>query len=199
MKKEDKIKNFLKKYYFESWSYIKESRNFIYLVISVFFLFSLIGFFIPAPDSIFNQILIFIDELLSKTDGMSQTELIRFIFLNNVQSSFVGLFFGALLGIFPLIAIIVNGYLLGFVSSMSVNLEGIFILWKLVPHGIFELPAVFISMGLGLKLGTFIFQKNRFKIFKKYFRNSLIVFLFVIIPLLILAAIIEGILIFLGK
>ena len=71
------------------------------------------------------------------------------------------------------------------------------VLWRIFPHGIFELPAVFISLGLGLKLGTFIFQRNKLKAFAEFFWNSLRVFLFIVLPLLIIAAIIEGSLIFL--
>jgi len=50
---------------------------------------------------------------------------------------------------------------------------------------------------MGLKFGTFIFQKKRMKSFKNYFWNGLRVFLLVVIPLLIIAAVIEGSLIFL--
>jgi len=183
--------------YKKSWNFIKESRNFIYSVIGVFFVFLLIGFFIPTPTAISEQILKFIEELLQKTQDMGHFELISFIFFNNVQSSFFGMILGIFLGIFPLMAAIANGYLLGFVSSLVVNSEGVFILWRLFPHGIFELPAIFISLGLGLKMGTFIFQKKKLESLKKYFLNSLKVFLFFVLPLLIIAAIIEGTLIFL--
>ncbi|MAH03760.1 hypothetical protein CMI39_03170 [Candidatus Pacearchaeota archaeon] len=185
----------LKEQYRASWNYIKESKNFIYSVIGLFFVFILIGFFLPTPEFIVEQILEFIKDLLEKTKDMSQGELIRFILLNNAQTSFFGIIFGLLLGIFPVIVTIVNGYLLGFVASISVKQEGFFVLWKLLPHGIFELPAIFISFGLGLKLGTFIFKNNRGKSFREYLINSLRVFLFIILPLLIIAAIIEGILI----
>ena len=120
----------------------------------------------------------------------------EFIFLNNAQSSFMGIVLGVLLGIFPVIATIANGFILGFVASLSVDSEGFFVLWRIFPHGIFELPAIFISFGLGLKTGTFVFQKKKFESFKNYLYNSLKVFLFIIIPLLIIAAIIEGTLIF---
>ncbi len=123
---------------------------------------------------------------------MSQGELIKFIFLNNLQSSFYGMIFGVLLGIFPMIAAIANGYLLGFVASISVENGGFLVLWRLLPHGIFELPAVFISLGLGLKFGMFIFQKRKLESFREYFFNSLRVFFLIIIPLLIIAGIIEG-------
>ncbi|MBA7634041.1 hypothetical protein ES703_41615 [subsurface metagenome] len=192
MKKMNKKRFNLKEEYKKSWNYLKESKNFIYIIMAIFFVFVLIGFFIPAPDSLVKQILEFIEELLEKTQGMSHGELIKFIFLNNLQSSFYGMIFGVLLGIFPMIAAIANGYLLGFVASISVENGGFLILWRLLPHGIFELPAVFISLGLGLKFGMFIFQKRKLESFKEYFFNSLRTFLLIIIPLLIIAGIIEG-------
>lgn len=190
----------IKKEYKESWNYLKQSKNFIYAAIGIFLFFVLFGFFVPAPDFLSEKIMKFIQELLEKTSGLSPLELIYFIFLNNIQSSFFGMIFGILFGVFPLIAIIFNGYVLGFVSSMSIQKEGFFVLWRLLPHGIFELPALFISLGLGLKLGSFVFNKNIKKSFKEYLINSIKVFLLIIIPLLIIAAFIEGGLIsFLGN
>lgn len=196
MKKKDERFD-LKKEYKKSWKYVKESKNFIYAIIISFFVFALIGFFVPTPDFISEQILNFIRELLEKTKDFSQFELIRFIFLNNVQNSFYGLIFGVFLGIPSILAALSNGYLLGFVSSMSVDNGGFISLWRLLPHGIFELPAIFISLGLGVKIGSFIFYKKKFEILKKYFFNSLRVFFLIIIPLFIIAAIIEGSLIYL--
>lgn len=191
--------NFFKDNYQKSWNYLKESKNFIYIILILFFLFFIIGYFLPVPESIVTLILEFIEELLKKTSGMSQGELIRFILFNNIKSSFFGIIFGIILGIFSVIAAISNGFLLGFVASKTAQMEGIFILWKLFPHGIFEIPALIISAGLGLKLGTFIFQKKKLESLKNYLLNSLRVFLFVIVPLLILAAFIEGSLIFFFK
>jgi len=187
-----KQKDFFKENYIQSWEYIKESRHFIYSIIILFLLFSLLGFFFPAPENISAYILEFIENLLNKTEGMSQGELIKFIFVNNIQGSFFGMIFGAFLGIFSLISVIANGYILGFVAAKSMQSQGILILLRLLPHGIFEIPALFISLGLGLKLGAFIFQKKKLKSFQMYLWESLRVFLFVVIPLLILAAIIEG-------
>lgn len=186
----------LKNEYKLSWDFINESRKFIYLIILVFVGFMLIGFFAPVPDSIKQQIFDFIKELIAKTQGMSQLDLIQFIFLNNLQSSFMGMILGVVFGIFPIIATIVNGYLLGVIGSLSVDSEGILSLWRILPHGIFELPAIFISLGLGLKIGTFIFEKEKSKSFKEFFWNSLRVFIFIVLPLLIIAAVIEGSLIF---
>ncbi len=186
----------LKEEYVKSWNYIKESKNSIFIVLIIFFIFTFIGFFVSPPEVLFNEILKFIQDLVEKTSGMSYLELIRFIFLNNLGSSFFGMILGVFLGIFPVISIISNGYLLGFVSSLSVENNGLTLLYKLLPHGIFELPAIFISLGLGLRLGGFIFRKKRERTFWEYILESLRVFFFIVIPLLIIAAIIEGSLIF---
>ena len=57
----------LKKEYGKSFDYIKDSKNFIFVVIAVFFVFSFIGFFIPVPDVITEKIFEFIKQLLEQT------------------------------------------------------------------------------------------------------------------------------------
>jgi stage II sporulation protein M len=195
MKKKRKKLN-LKKEYENCWNYIKESKRFIYLAIALFLVFALIGFFIPTPANLSNQIMVFIEELLAKLEGMSQGQLIGFIFFNNLRSSFFGLVLGGLFGVIPGLFAISNGYILGFVSSLSVAENGVKSLLSLLPHGIFELPAIFLSLGLGLKFGMFIFQKKRIEAFKEYLSNSLKIFLLIILPLLLIAGIIEGYLIY---
>jgi len=185
--------------YSESWKYIQSCKTQIYWIISLFFVFAIIGFLIPMPKEAMNLILEYIKQILAQTEGMSTSQLISFIFLNNLQASFIGLAFGIFFGVIPLFLIIMNGYILGFVSFLTVDKGSVLSLLSLFPHGIFELPAVFISLGMGLKLGTFLFQKNKRKFFEKNFSNSLRVFIFVIIPLLAIAAVIEGSLIFLMK
>jgi len=199
MKNKKKEEFNIKEQYKKSFEFLKESKIFVFSVIILFFVFVLIGFFVSAPESVAEQIRKFIEELLKQTEGMSATELIGFIISNNLQTSFFGMIFGVILGIFPLLLAMSNGYLLGFVSKLSVQTDGFLSLWRLLPHGIFELPAVFISLGLGMKIGSFIFQKKKLKSFKKYFLNSLRVFFFIVIPLLIIAGIIEGALMFLSS
>lgn len=182
----------LREEYKQSWGYIKESKRFIYFAIFIFLIFLLIGFFVPAPKFLSRYIIEYLKILLEQTKGFSNFDWIRFIFLNNLQSSFFGMVFGMVFGIYSLFGAIANGYLLGFVGSISVAENGFSVLWKILPHGIFELPAIFLSLGLGLKLGSFIYQRKKKESFKNFFFNSLRVFFYIIIPLLIVAAIIEG-------
>lgn len=195
MKKNKKRGFSLKEEYKECWTYLKDSKKFIYAIIAIFLGFAIIGFFLPAPNYLIEKILEFIEELLIKIDGLSQFQLIRFIFFNNLKSSFFGMILGVLFGVFPIFAAIANGYILGFVSALVVSSEGVLSLWRLIPHGIFEFPAIFISLGLGLKLGTFVFNKNKRKFFRENILKSLKIFWWIVIPLLIIAGIIEGFLV----
>jgi stage II sporulation protein M len=197
MKKRQKAKkkfNLLNEYR-QSWKYVKESKRFIYFILGIFLLFAVVGFTFPLPQDFYDRLINYLKQLLEQTKGMSQFELIKFIIFNNVKSTFFGIFFGVILGIFPLVSALANGYVLGFVSLLSVNSAGVTSLWKIFPHGIFELPAIFISLGLGLKMGTFIFKKEKLKTFESYLINSVRAFLLIVIPLLVIAGIIEGTLI----
>jgi len=191
-----KKRGFFKEIYNDIWNYLRELKIFILIILLLFFIFVLIGFAVPAPDMLQEMILDYIHKILEQTQGLSFFELVSFIFLNNTKSAFLGMVFGIFFGIFPVIVTLVNGYFLGYVSYLSVKAGGIISLISLLPHGIFELPAIFISLGMGLKLGGVVFNKNPKKSFKLLFINSIKVFVFLIIPLLIIAAIIESFLIF---
>ncbi|MEK6918278.1 MAG: stage II sporulation protein M [Nanoarchaeota archaeon] len=187
--------------YRRCFSFLKESRDFIYATILLFFIFGVIGFFFQDIlqllfKSLFkidlnSQLLVYLENLIIRTEGMNYLQLLGFIFFNNIQSSFFGLAFGIFFGLFPLISILLNGYILGFVAAISVKVSGIGILWKILPHGIFELPAVFISLGLGIKLGSYLFIHGKKSSFKEWLINSLRIFLLIVFPLLVIAAIIE--------
>ena len=97
---------------------------------------------------------------------------------------------------FPIFNAFFNGTLLGYVYSKAIVFEGYLVIWRLFPHGILELPAVFISLGLGVHLGAALFGKNKRETLITRSKKSLRVFLSVIVPLLILAALIESTFIF---
>jgi stage II sporulation protein M len=194
--------------YLKCYNFLKQSKDYIYFIILIFLIFVVLGFFFQDlinllfknlfGQNLNEQILTYLKNLLLQTEGMSSKELIGFIFLNNLQSSAMGIAFGLFFGIFPIIATVVNGYVLGFVALLSVKEQGITVLWRIFPHGIFELPAVFISLGLGVKMGVYIFKSKNKESFKNLLINSLRVFLLVVFPLLVIAAIIEGTLIIFG-
>ena len=135
------------------------------------------------------------EKIITETSELSTAELSIYILNNNLKNSFFAMSSGIILGIVPALTALSNGYVLGFVSALGVSVAGPFILFRLVPHGIFEFPAIIIALGTGTKLGMFWFGKNKKQELLRRVEGSLRVFLFFILPLLVIAAIVEGILI----
>ncbi len=178
---------------FNVLNFLKESRKYIYLATGPFFFAFLIGFLVNVPAEVETKILDMLRELVSKFDGLNTWQTVWAIFSNNLMVSFLVLILGVLIGIPSVWLALSNGFLVGFVAKFAVQQEGILILWRLLPHGIFELPAVLISIGLGIKIGfEWISVENSFL---RNVKNSLKTFIYLILPLLIIAAIIEGLLI----
>ncbi len=80
------------------------------------------------------------------------------IFANNVRSILVMLAGGLLLGIIPLAGTFINGVLVGIVGAVGARLTGNalppwLLVASLAPHGIFELPALWLGAAWGMKLG----------------------------------------------
>lgn len=116
------------------------------------------------------------------------------IFLNNAFLSLLFLVLGLALGILPVIFIAFNGYVVGVIVYLIAQERGMFfILLGLLPHGILELPMVFLSAGIGLRLGYQVFSAliGRPTQIKSEFKEGLTFYFHWILPLLLVAAIIE--------
>ncbi len=183
----------LKKQFLESIETIRHSKKCIYFGLGIFVLATLIGYFFPIFFA--NEILEIIEELINSLQGLSTFQIIMKIFVNNTLVSLLTILFGIVVGIFPLWTSIQNGYIIGFVMKLAVIEEGFGVLWRLVPHGIFELPAIFISIGLGLRLGEKVIKQHHPI---RFLKEAIRVFVFVVLPLLVVAALIEGLLIGMG-
>jgi stage II sporulation protein M len=192
-----KINKLIEKNYLESYRFFIECKKYISFV-SLVFLFSLI-LGLLFPEIIRDELTLMIEELVAQVQGMGGLELMGFIFLNNMWVSFLAIALGILLGFMPVLMAIFNGYLVGFVLHEAIALEGILVVWRLFPHGIFELPAVLFAMGVGVKLGRdLIYSNTPAKTLQRNLIEALRFYCFIVFPLLLIAAIIEGALIFLG-
>ncbi|MFA5992591.1 MAG: stage II sporulation protein M [Candidatus Pacearchaeota archaeon] len=185
-----------KRNFTKSWDFIKKSRNYILFVVILLLIFGFIGF-VFQPPALVEMLKKIIQELLDKANNLNFIEMFWFIFRNNVGVAVMSIVFGIVFAIFPILTIISNGYMLGFVANKAIESGGIFVIWKLFPHGIFELPAIIISLAFGIKLGLFLFSKNPKKSLVSHLMNAARVFFFIIVPLLLIAALIETSLIFL--
>jgi stage II sporulation protein M len=125
---------------------------------------------------------------------MSPLYIMLTIFINNAFVSLLSLVLGLALGVFPIVFIAFNGYLVGVISYIVGQQKGfLFILLALLPHGIIELPMVFLSASIGLRLGyhVFLYLIGRPTELKKELLQGLKFFFRWIVPLLFVAAIIE--------
>ena len=116
------------------------------------------------------------------------------IFLNNAFVSLLFLVLGLALGVLPVVFIAFNGYLVGVIAYLAAQERGLlFILLALLPHGILELPMVFLAAGIGLRLGHQVFSAliGKHTRIKREFKDGLIFYFRWILPLLLVAAIIE--------
>jgi stage II sporulation protein M len=95
----------------------------------------------------------------------------------------------------PVIFLIINGAILGAVIPAAVETKGLWsALMTVIPHGIFELPAIFVGTSIGLALGAHPWRRLAGKADTTLFSElgrGLRVFVRVILPLLLLAAAIE--------
>jgi len=212
--------------------FLTKSSRFFLASLIIFIIFFIVGVFFPIFFR--EEIINFIKSLGERISGMNAFQLIFFIFRNNLQASFFALVLGIFVCVFPIFMLIANGYLVGFVLHFAIVSEGPLVFWKLFPHGIFEIPAILISAGLGIKLGfdllhnyikknennnSYIFLTIIFGIIspfllflfllfsswsdnslktnlKNNFLSSIKIFLYIVFPLLVIAAVIEGLLIY---
>jgi stage II sporulation protein M len=142
------------------------------------------------PDLLENILKFFQD----KFGGIeSDQQLTSAIFIQNIESALFALIGGLILGIIPILFMATNGFLIGFVivalfvlNDAPIIPKVIYTLAGLLPHGIFEIPAVLLAAAFGWNLGTrFLIRPQpgitRWQVFKQGIKETLL-----IIPLIVL-------------
>jgi len=139
-----------------------------------------------------------IAELKELSDSLSplpQESVFIFIFLKNVLALLISFVFSPFLCLVPAMALILNGGILGAVSVIVSQEESLgFLLASLLPHGVFELPALFMgeaaAFGFGAAVIMALFKKERRKLLAEDIRQNLKL-LVISFALLFIAAIVE--------
>lgn len=101
-----------------------------------------------------------IQKMLAEQEN-TQLATFIFIFLNNSIKAVLVIFLGAVLGIAPVLFLVVNGLLVGFVVKISAAQYSS--VWELIvkgllPHGILEIPAIIIACAYGMRFGILLIQ-----------------------------------------
>ncbi|MBT7903223.1 stage II sporulation protein M [Candidatus Woesearchaeota archaeon] len=202
MRKKTKNKSkSIKKYEHEYFAFFKSifysHRYLLYVVISFFMLGFIAAFFMPNNFKLqlFDSL-----ALLVESVHTSNSALLTFnIFFNNLYVAVLMSLSGLLL-LPPFLLLLSNGLVIGLMFDLGfklAHLNGfipIQMVLGIIPHGIFELPALFLSSTLGVAvLLKLIFRKKLFIQFSfwKFARNNLKAFIEIVILLLLIAAIVE--------
>jgi len=127
---------------------------------------------------------------------LPQSSIFVFIFIKNVSAVLLSFAFSPIFCVMPVLALAVNGWLLGWVSTMVIQEKSLgYLLAGLLPHGIFELPALIMGEAVALSFGTAVILA----VFKKEKRNLLLPnlrqnlkYLTIALALFLIAAIIEA-------
>ena len=160
-----------------------------------------------------NQLLSGLENKAQSLTSQPPLQMMLGIFFNNASGGFMALLFGLFAGLFPLFFILTNGMVIGIMLEIMIVKYGVaygtlIFLVGVLPHGIFELPAIFISTAIGLKLGYEVVKaflmpllpgngsagtrlENGLTNVSLEFWNGLMIFIFWVLPILLVAALIE--------
>ncbi|QYX32728.1 stage II sporulation protein M [Sphaerospermopsis torques-reginae] len=117
------------------------------------------------------------------------------IMINNISVSFVAVAGGITAGLYTIYIMIFNGLLIGAVATLVGQNNLAYPFWAFVfPHGALELPAIFFAGGAGLLIAKAIVfpGKYRRRDAINYYSSLAAQLVFGIVPMLIIAGIIEG-------
>ena len=117
------------------------------------------------------------------------------LFTNNLRAMVLGVLYGFIPFLYlPALALGVNAAILGMLASL-IDGQWLLLAAGILPHGIFELPALFLSLAAGLCLCKNInvyIRKNEKGVMKPLLLNLLRVLALLVLPLLVIAAFMEA-------
>ena len=104
--------------------------------------------------NLFSEELYALEELGNFLGPFQATTAI-FIFFKNVFALLFSFILSPILCLFPILALVLNGSLISFISVIVTQQESLgFLLSGLLPHGIFEIPALIIGEAAALSFGA---------------------------------------------
>ncbi len=158
---------------------------------ALFFIAALIGYLAPMTQK--EMIGQELSAFFGPIKELTPPAILTLIFLNNALKSLITILLGFFFGLIPILFISGNGYLLGVLVSLARTRLGFGeVALRILPHALFEIPAFILAGSLGLWLGLKFFRKVRYREgFRTYLSLSLKNFLRIVIPLLLIAALIE--------
>jgi uncharacterized membrane protein SpoIIM required for sporulation len=141
----------VKTYFHESVKAIAEARTCIYIAIALYCCAIFVGWTYADNFSFLEDQ---VKKLAAQFAGKNAITFIFKIFLHNLIATYVAMCFVVLFGAVPTVIAVFNGLILGWVIARSPGGATANIWLVLIPHGIFEWPAMLIAWGVGLWRGV---------------------------------------------
>ena len=140
----------LKAFYTDALKAIAEARNSIFIAMALYCCAIIAGW-------AYADNLAFLEEQVKKLAaqfaGKNAIAFIFKIFLHNLIATYVAMCVVILFGVVPTIIAVFNGLILGWIIATAQERAEINIWMMIIPHGIFEWPAMIIAWGIGLWRG----------------------------------------------
>lgn len=152
----------------------KESRMYILAAGLIFMLGWLLGaLFSEQFHALATPLLEHLQEMAETMvqDEKTKFEMGMMIYVNNIVAALFMMVAGVFLFLIPVWALFANGVLVGYLLSMTSAQGGDvgafdMFLYGILPHGILELPAIFVAGGIGMFLGIrllkWLFGRDQF-------------------------------------
>ena len=169
-----------------------------WIFIAVFLFGSGLVFGLATPTSfasLISEDIAVLKELGGLLASLPLALVVVIIFIKNASVLLLSFAFSPIFCLVPILTLTVNGWLLAFVSVLVSQEKSLgFVLAGLLPHGIFELPALILGEAAALSFGTVamlaLFKKERRDLLLPSLKRNLR-YLIVALALLLPAAIIE--------
>ena len=171
-------------------------KRWIFLAVLLFGIGLVWGLATPMGiTSIFSEDVAALEELADFLTPLPQASVFILIFIKNVSVVLISFALSPIFCLVPVIALTTNGWIVGLVSTIVIQEKSLgYLLAGLLPHGIFELPALIMGEAVALSFGAAlilaVFKKERRKLLLPNLKQNLR-YLIAALALFLLAAIIE--------
>ena len=207
MQEEKDKMNRAKSYLIDTNRYLKEDTLKYCIIISLIFALSFVLMFFcvkAMPEKELGELMISISEMFNDKNVINSDGTLSFwgILINNLRAGLLIMVLGFIPFLFlPGVFVASNGVVLGTVMGIAdlMSQENIFMLLLkyILPHGIFEIPALILEGVIGAKICMVIckkiFGKEKQKTFKYHLKGCIGIYLIYVVPMTLIAAFIEAV------
>ena len=170
-------------------------KRWLFIAVFLFGIGMAFGLATPTNNSLPAEYVTAFEEQFANILTLPKPLIALFLFLKNTLALLVSFALSPIFCLIPILALIINGWMIALVSTLVIEEESLgLLLAGLLPHGIFELPALLLGQAAALSFGTVViialFKKERRKLILPSLKQNLR-YLVVALVLLLPAAIIE--------